>query len=146
MSWYQTRCPFHSSFCLKLSQHLRMRITKCGCLTTLCRLPPKAAAPTSFDHLSISARLIKHIPKSARPACSRLLKEILHVTSNPDDKEKWLALLNFCKSYLFPPNCRGKLHNLTDINKNQPNNEDRDDDIVESTPIANMSNRGRLHQ
>jgi len=76
------------------------------------------APPVVFSHPQVSVRLIKHIPKSARPACATLLSTLLNkVTSNPNDLTAWNDLFLFASRILHKPARTGKRHNLTSIIK-----------------------------
>ena len=62
--------------------------------------------------------LIKHTPKSARPACASHLAKILNqVTAHPERSANWLALLDWGGSTLSVPKRGGKRHNVTVIKK-----------------------------
>lgn len=57
--------------------------------------------------------LIKHIPKSARPACATHLTSILHsVVSDPSSITNWRSLLCWGGTVLCPPKRAGRRHNL----------------------------------
>jgi hypothetical protein len=87
--------------------------------------PVSTLAPSStshtlprFNHPWLNAPTIKHIPKSARPACGNLLSKTLNkITANPDEISSWSALLNFGKQILLQPARTGKRHNLASIVK-----------------------------
>ena len=53
------------------------------------------------------------------------------VTSEPDDKAKWMALLSFGKRYLEPPRRGEKRHNLTAIIRNRLNGDECEEDASE---------------
>ena len=62
--------------------------------------------------------IIKHIPKSARPACASLLAKLLReCTAHPSVAKNWLAVLNWNASILAVPKLGGKLHNVTTVIK-----------------------------
>ena len=62
--------------------------------------------------------IIKHIPKSARPACASHLSHLLSgVVSNPGDVHRWLSILNWTKLVLATPKRGGKRHNVTSVVK-----------------------------
>lgn len=77
-----------------------------------------SSIPPVFAHPQPSGGLIKHIPKSARPACATLLSSVLNsIASHSDDLEAWRSLFNFGESILRKPIRTGKRHNLTSIIK-----------------------------
>ena len=93
-------------------------------------LPPSTSTTPSppFTHPSVNQPIIKHIPKSARPACcSALSSLLLNVTRSPDDLNAWSNLFNFGSNTLFKPSRGGKRHNLTSIIKK------RADDVLHSS-------------
>ena len=58
--------------------------------------------------------VIKHIPKSARPACASHFAAVLRaIVAKPTDNTNWLSLFNWGVSVLQPPKRGGKRHNLT---------------------------------
>ena len=60
--------------------------------------------------------IIKHIPKSARPACAAHLAKLLRqVTARPSIVDNWLAVLNWSQSILVTPKRGGKRHNLVSL-------------------------------
>jgi len=62
--------------------------------------------------------IIKHIPKSARPACAAHLAKLLRqVTAQPGVVDNWLAVLNWSQSVLPVPKRGGKRHNVTSVIK-----------------------------
>jgi len=71
----------------------------------------------SFQSLAWSPAgisVIKHIPKSARPACASHFAKILRaIVSKLDDSCNWFSLFNWSVSILQPPKHIGKRHNLT---------------------------------
>ena len=70
------------------------------------------------DFVPVSVPVIKHIPKSARPACATHLKELLNnVVSNCKDIPAWLAVLYWSTIILTSPKRGGKKHNLTSVIK-----------------------------
>ena len=101
------------------------------------------AAPTDtpsitppFDHPLISSKLIKHIQKSARPACCRRLSELLNdVTANTDYKSVWTVLLSFGTNYLLPPKRAGKRHNMKTVIKKRLEKGAEQDDVNSTSPI-----------
>lgn len=63
---------------------------------------------------AIESVLIKHIPKSARAACTKRLASLVHkVVSDPDSVPNWLELFNWWKEILHPPRRDWKRHNFT---------------------------------
>jgi hypothetical protein len=76
-----------------------------------------APAP-GFSHPQLPGPLIKHIPKSARPACASSLSSLLDkVTANPNDLAAWTNLLHFGVNVLSKPIRTGKRHNLASLIK-----------------------------
>ena len=64
---------------------------------------------TPSDHA-----LIKHIPKSARPACASLLASLLRsIAQDPVPVTKWTDLFNWGGAILKPPKRGGKRHDLS---------------------------------
>ena len=99
-------------------QHMHCADTTSGSTRTLHQAAPTGKHSTTppFDYPLISFKLIKHIPKSARPACCRRLSEHLNVvTANTDDKSACTALLTFGTNYLLPSKRGGKRHNMTTV-------------------------------
>ena len=82
---------------------------------------PAAAAPVSartFSHPQVNCGLIKHIPKSARPACATLLSANLNkVVNTHSDLAAWDNLLQFASRILFKPARTGRRHNLATVIK-----------------------------
>jgi hypothetical protein len=80
-----------------------------------------------LTHPRLNAPTIKHIPKSARPACGNLLSKLLDkVTANPNEISAWSSLLNFGKHVLLQPERTGKRHNLASIIKKRTNVEEHE--------------------
>ena len=74
------------------------------------------APADGFSHPQLVRRCIKHIPKSARPACAQRYAELLRrCKSNPHNLHAWEELLNFGKDVLAQPTRGGKRHNLASI-------------------------------
>ena len=85
--------------------------------SSLSTLPNTSGTPTppaaTFSHPHATGGLIKHIPKSARPACATLLATLLRkVTSTPNDLVAWKDLLHFAPRVLHKPARTGKRYNL----------------------------------
>jgi len=77
-----------------------------------------AAMSTVFSHPQQVGGLIKHIPKSARPACATHLTGWLHkVRVNGNDLEAWSSLLHYGAHILHKPARTGARHNLASIIK-----------------------------
>jgi len=79
--------------------------------------PAKSASNTASQPSiwsPASSPLIKHIPKSARPACaSHLAKLLRQVTAQPGVTDHWLSVLNWSAAVLGVPKRGGKKHNVT---------------------------------
>ena len=61
-----------------------------------------------------SANVIKHIPKSARPACASHLASLLReVVSHSETLANWISVFNWPAFILQPPKRGGRRHNLT---------------------------------
>lgn len=59
---------------------------------------------SSLAHPSVKCPIIKHIPKSARPACCSALVEILtNILRHRADQASWVRLFEFCPSILSIP-------------------------------------------
>jgi hypothetical protein len=103
---------------------------------------PSTLSPTAFDHPLVNVPIIKHIPKSARPACCNTLSELLKATArSKDNLSAWSDLLNFGLDILRKPPRGGKRHNLaTTIKKRADNsttancNQNQDDMYDEERP------------
>lgn len=65
---------------------------------------------SSLAHPTVKTPIIKHIPKSARPACCSALVEILsQVLRNDADHSAWVKLFEFCPNILgIPPKSGAK--------------------------------------
>ena len=82
---------------------------------------PSSSAASDVPQINISSswspithQLIKHIPKSARSACSSHLAKLLRsVVAHPEIIDNWYSLFNWSGSVLLPPKRGGKRHNLT---------------------------------
>ena len=71
-----------------------------------------------LTHPTLVRRTIKHIPKSARPACAKRYAELLKLcTDDPSNLHAWEDLLNFGRDVLIQPLRGGKRHSLTSIIK-----------------------------
>ena len=71
-----------------------------------------------FSHPSDITSIIKHIPKSARPSCAKMVTSILKdISLNVDDLRPWSALFSFANDILSRPTRGGKRHNLASIIK-----------------------------
>jgi len=76
------------------------------------------SATSSFSHPTGVGGLIKHIPKSARPAYATLLSKLINkVNADTDNVESWISLLNFGKCVLQKPARTGKRHNFVNVIK-----------------------------
>ena len=74
--------------------------------------------PSGFTHPVLSRRTIKHIPKSARPACAKRYAELLrHCTNDPYNLRAWEDLFNLGRDVLTQPTRGGKRHSLASIIK-----------------------------
>src|SRR6218665_1711782 len=59
-------------------------------------------------------RILKHIPKAARPGVSRLLAMIINrILADPTSVHQWQCLLSFAAVVLEQPMRGGRRHNLT---------------------------------
>ena len=75
-----------------------------------------AAASPVFCHPHDVGPLIKHIPKSARPACATHLASLItKIIASPNDLETWSSLLHFGANILQKPVRTGSRHNLASI-------------------------------
>ena len=94
--------------------------------------PPAHSSSNTQQSVSwspASLPLIKHIPKSARPACASHLAKLLRgVTAQPGDAKNWLAVLNWGSSILAVPKRGGKRHNVTSVIKKR----------IASFPVADV--------
>jgi len=95
----------------------------------------------SFDHPSVNFPIIKHIPKSARPACCTALSRILHrISQSPDDLNAWSSLLGFGTCIFARPARGGKRHNLSAVIKK------RADDVYHNTTVSSSPLTSFDHQ
>ena len=95
-----------------------------------------------FTHPSPSGGLIKHIPKSARPACATLLSSLLrNITTHPEDNGAWRCLLSFGGSILRKPSRTGKRHNLASIIKKRTIAGDVD--LNDDKPLSSVSHKNK---
>jgi len=89
---------------------------------------PSPAA--GLTHPTLARRTVKHIPKSARPACAKQYAELLRqCTSDPYNVLAWQDLLNFGRDVLLQPVRGGKRHNLASTIKKrivEPYNADNE--------------------
>ena len=61
----------------------------------------------------VNSGLVKHIPRSARPACASHLAGLLRVAaSHPEVSDNWLSIFDWSGSILIPLRRGGKRHNL----------------------------------
>ena len=105
--------------------------------TTLSALPV-------FTHPLPSGGLIKHIPKSARPACASLLSSRLNsIVTQPNNQEAWRSLLNFGGSILRKPARTGKRHNLTSIIKKRT--IDGEAGLIDVRPLSSAPLRKKMN-
>ena len=80
--------------------------------------PVNLSAGVTFSHPSINVPIIKHIPKSARPACCTFLSGLLNNISRAStDLTHWSSLFSFGLKTLQVPPRGGKRHNLCSIIK-----------------------------
>lgn len=78
---------------------------------------------TQISHPSSSMPIVKHIPKSARPACCLALAEILkQIVRNSSDILAWDKLFHFAPTFLWSPPKTGTCNNLCTIIKNRISN------------------------
>jgi len=62
--------------------------------------------------------VIKHIPKSARPACASHLAGVRRaIVARPADGDNWVSLFSWSSHILQTPKRGGKRHNLTNVVK-----------------------------
>ena len=72
----------------------------------------------SFSWSPANSPLIKHIPKSAFPACMFLLAKLFHeVSTKPGIAKNWLAVLNWGLSIPNVPKLGGKRYIISVIKK-----------------------------
>ena len=82
-----------------------------------------ADATTVVSHPSCTQPIIKHIPKSARPACCLALADILrNITRNSSDLSAWSRLFHFAPSVLWNPPKTGSNTNLSSLIKGRISN------------------------
>ena len=74
----------------------------------------------SANHPVLKCPIIKHIPKSARPACCSALAEILtSIQRNKSDHSAWVKLFEFCPSILCIPPKSGSTTSVSSIIKDR---------------------------
>src|SRR6218665_1018043 len=87
--------------------------------TNLGLISSEAVGPVERDdqtiaHPTLPFRLMKHIPKAARPCTGRLLSTLINgILKEADKPSRWQALLTFGASILEQPIRGGRRHNLT---------------------------------
>ena len=88
---------------------------------------------STFYHPSLQAPIIKHIPKSARPACCTVLSRTLNsISSAPNNLKPWSELFIMGTKLFQKPARGGKRHNLANIIKRRA--DGNDDALVASMP------------
>ena len=88
----------------------------------------------TFQHPIVSIPLIKHIPRSARSSCGKLLTEILQkINSNINNVKSWSVLLNFGILILAKPLRTDSKQNLASILKRRVRDFSYDMPIVADT-------------
>ena len=71
---------------------------------------------TAVSHPALKCPIIKHIPKSVRPACCTALLEILsNIQRNTADDSAWVKLFEFCPSILCVPTKSGSNTSVSSI-------------------------------
>ena len=81
-------------------------------------LSTRSAPAVAIKHPQDVGVLIKHIPKSARPACATFLTSLItKVNTNTDDLDAWSSLFHFGSHILQKPARTGSRHNLVSIIK-----------------------------
>lgn len=91
------------------------------------------------DWAVASRPLVKHIPRSARAACSAHLSGLLRcVVSNSSDISAWKAVLCWGRVVLGLPKRGGKRHNLTSIIKKRISSFSVDVDVGEDELIGHV--------
>lgn len=98
---------------------------------------------SQIGHPSVSAPIVKHIPRSARPGCAKHLSTLLsNVVSGLDRVDTWNCLLNFGRDILSQPRRTGKRHNLAAaIRKRITASEDDAPPVHAETHRVGTSNR-----
>jgi len=77
----------------------------------------------TLRHPEISCPIIKHIPKSARSSCAKLLTDILlKIINSTTDTASWSLLLNYTSTILSKPRQTSQKESLTSIIKKRANN------------------------
>jgi len=78
-----------------------------------------SVTPKSF-HPDITGPIVKHIPKSARPACcSELTSLINSIIRDSQNSEAWIKLLHFCPTVLSIPSKTGSKRSISDTIKDR---------------------------
>ena len=86
-------------------------------------IEPAPRQPTSrelntFSHAQVFTAIIKHVPKSARSACAKLLSDILQLILNDYTNVKhWNLLFNFASTIFAKPGRSSQINSLSPIIK-----------------------------
>ena len=72
----------------------------------------------TFSHPQVFTAVIKHVPKSARSACAKLLSDILQLILNDYTNVKhWNLLFNFASTIFAKPGRSSQINGLSSIIK-----------------------------
>ena len=97
--------------------------------------PPTGNEPPSAYWNPHPIPIIKHIPKSARPACATHLAHLFRqVAAHPDVEQHWLAIINWARQVLCSPKRGGKRHNVANVIKKRI--DKLDDSSISEPPLA----------
>jgi len=133
-------CPGSNKPPLSVSQH-GTSIQSQSLVSTFVSQSGSASSATVDPHpLSVwspvKVPLIKHIPKSARPACaSHLAKLLRDVVAQPSSADNWLAVANWGAFILSVPKRGGKRHNTASVIKKRIDTF-RAGNITRDEPVA----------
>ena len=73
-------------------------------------------SPIIVDHPQCVGKVVKHIPRTARPHCARQLAVALNrVLADPCDLQSWCSLLGFTGSILAAPPRAGRRHKIVSV-------------------------------
>ena len=106
-----------------------------------------ATSVQTLSHPEVPGGLIKHIPKSARPACATLLTTLLNkVTSVHSDLAAWNNLLHFASRVLFKPARTGRRPNLASIIKKRTEEGNVDTSVGKAGYVVHRGKKRDLEE
>ena len=89
-----------------------------------------------LQHPKFNCAIIKHIPKSARSACAKLLSEILQkIVSDSNEISAWSKLLYYAPTILEKPAKKGQNDSLASVIKKKTTNYLLQNTIIEESTV-----------